>query len=111
MKPVRAMGSMANIQSDAMPVGHCRTWVLAYVMPPLHYRSMVTTILHYFGRRRKCSFEYLLHEFHHLFRNLINKVSGIPKGGRVFKPPPPKIPKVFQNRAKLSPILKTVKNC
>jgi len=27
------------------------------------------------------------------------------------KPPPPEIPKTLQNRAKLSPIVKTVKNC
>jgi len=96
MKPVRAMESMANIQSDAMPVGHCRTWVLAFVMPPLHYRSMVTTILHYLGRRRKCWFEYLLHESYHLFRNFIDKVSGIPRGGfGVSNPPPPEILKVL----------------
>jgi len=74
MKPMRAMESTANIESDAVPVGDHRTRVLAFVMPPLHYKSMVTTILHYFGRRRKCWFEYLLHEFHHLFRNLIDKV-------------------------------------
>jgi len=73
MKSVRAMESMANIQSGAMPVDHRRTWVLASLMPLLHYRSMVTTILHYFGRR-KCWFEYLLHEIHHLFRNFIDKV-------------------------------------
>jgi len=75
MKPVRATESVVNKQSDAVPVGHHRTWVLAFVMPPLHYKSIVTTILHYFGRRRrKCWFEYLLHEFHHLFRNFIDKV-------------------------------------
>jgi len=51
MKPVRAM---ANIQNDAVPVGHHRTWVLAFVMPPLQYKSIVTTILHCFGRRMKC---------------------------------------------------------
>jgi len=28
-----------------------------------------------------------------------------------FKPPPPEIPKTPQNRAKLNPIVKTVKNC
>ena len=33
--------------------------------------------------------------------------------GRVgaFKPPPPEILKTFQNRGKLNPIVKTVKNC
>ena len=37
--------------------------------------------------------------------------SGVPRGGfGVFKPPP-KIPKALQNRAKLNPIVKTVKNC
>jgi hypothetical protein len=28
-----------------------------------------------------------------------------------FKRPPPEIPKALQNRAKLNPIVKTVKNC
>jgi hypothetical protein len=28
-----------------------------------------------------------------------------------FKLPPPEIPKALQNRAKLNPIVKTVKNC
>ena len=28
-----------------------------------------------------------------------------------FNPPPPQIPKALQNRAKLNPIVKTVKNC
>ena len=34
-------------------------------------------------------------------------------GGRGLgvQPPPPEIPKAFQNRAKLNPIVKTVKNC
>ena len=38
--------------------------------------------------------------------------SGVPRGGGfgVFKPPP-EIPKALQNRAKLNPIVKTVKNC
>jgi len=31
-------------------------------------------------------------------------------GGCVFNPPP-EIPKTLQNRAKLTPIVKTVKNC
>ena len=35
------------------------------------------------------------------------------KGGGLgaFKPPPSEIPKALQNRAKLNPIVKTVKNC
>jgi len=39
--------------------------------------------------------------------------SGVPTGGGVggFKPPPPEIPKAHQKRAKLNPIVKTVKNC
>ena len=32
-------------------------------------------------------------------------------GFGVFNSPPPEIPKAFQNRAKLKPIVKTVKNC
>ena len=32
-------------------------------------------------------------------------------GFGVFNPPPPEIPTAFQNRAKLNPIVKTVKNC
>ena len=39
-----------------------------------------------------------------LFRN-----SGVPGGG-VFNPPLPHIPKALQNRAKLNPIVKNVKN-
>ena len=40
--------------------------------------------------------------------------SGVPRGGGWFggfKSPPPEIPKALQNRAKLNPIVKTVKNC
>jgi len=39
--------------------------------------------------------------------------SGVPRGRGVWgvKPPPPPIPKAFQNRSKLNPIVKTVKNC
>ena len=33
------------------------------------------------------------------------------KGGGVFKPPPPEIPKALQNRAKFNPIVKTVQTC
>jgi len=32
-------------------------------------------------------------------------------GGGVFNPPPPEIPKALKNRAKLNPIVKTVKDC
>jgi len=32
------------------------------------------------------------------------------KGVGVYPPPPPEIPKALQNRAKLNPIVKTVKN-
>jgi len=37
-------------------------------------------------------------------------VSGVPRGGLGFNHPPPEIPKALQNRAKLNPIVKTVKN-
>ena len=37
--------------------------------------------------------------------------SGVPRGGVGVFNPPPEIPKVLQNRAKLNPIVKTVKNC
>jgi len=38
--------------------------------------------------------------------------SGVPRkgGGWRFQPPPPEIPKDLQNRAKLKPFVKTVKN-
>jgi len=38
--------------------------------------------------------------------------SGVPRWGwGVQTPPPPEIPKALQNRAKVNPIVKTVKNC
>ena len=38
--------------------------------------------------------------------------SGVPRGvGLGFSNPHPEIPKALQNRAKLNPIVKTVKNC
>ena len=40
--------------------------------------------------------------------------TGVPRGGvefGVFKPPTPEIPKALQNRTKLNPTVKTVKNC
>ena len=37
--------------------------------------------------------------------------SGVPRGDLGFQPPPPEIPKGLQNRTKLNPIVKTVKNC
>ena len=39
--------------------------------------------------------------------------SGLPRGGgwSVQTPSPPEILKALQNRAKLNPIMKTVKNC
>jgi len=37
--------------------------------------------------------------------------SGVPRGVWGGSIPPPEIPKAFQNRAKLNPIVKTVKNC
>ena len=36
--------------------------------------------------------------------------SGVPRGGSS-NLPPPEIPKALQNRAKINPIVKTVKNC
>jgi len=40
-------------------------------------------------------------------------ISGVPRGGWGLgvQTPPPKILKALQNRAKLNPIVKTVKNC
>jgi len=41
-------------------------------------------------------------------------VSGVPRaglGGGVLNPSYPEIPKALQNRAKINPIVKTVKNC
>ena len=40
---------------------------------------------------------------------MVPTVSGVPRG--VNPPGTPEIPKAFQNRAKLNPIVKTVKNC
>ena len=40
------------------------------------------------------------------------KSTDVPGGeGGVSSPPPLEIPKALQNRAKLNPIVKTVKNC
>ena len=42
----------------------------------------------------------------------LHTISGVPRGGwGVHIPPPPEILKALQNRAKLNPIVKTVKNC
>jgi len=41
----------------------------------------------------------------------MDDVSGIRGGGLNHHHPPPEIPKALQNRAKLNPIVKTVKNC
>jgi len=38
-------------------------------------------------------------------------LSGVPGGVWGVQPPTPEIPKALQNRAKLNPIVKTVKNC
>ena len=46
-------------------------------------------------------------EYKHIFYHYF---SGVPGGG-VFNPPLPEIPKALQNRAKLNPIVKTVKHC
>ena len=37
--------------------------------------------------------------------------SGVPRGSLGCSTPPPEIPKALQNRAKLNPTVKTVKNC
>ena len=37
--------------------------------------------------------------------------SGVPRGGLGYSTPPPEIPKALQNRAKITTIVKTVKNC
>ena len=51
----------------------------------------------------------------HLYMNTFMYVSGVPTGGGVGwgvqRLPPPEIPKALQNRAKLNPIMKTVKKC
>jgi len=47
------------------------------------------------------------HNIHALFHG-----SGVPRRGLGgSNPPPPEIPKALQNRSKLNPIVKTVKNC
>ena len=47
----------------------------------------------------------------HCKQGIANTVldSGVPGG--IWTAPPPEIPKALQNRAKLNPIVKTVKNC
>ena len=51
-------------------------------------------------------------EFLFASRKLVATSSVQREGGfGVFKPPHPEIPKALQNRAKLNPIVKTVKNC
>jgi len=47
--------------------------------------------------------------FFYLFKKGRNGGGGVGGGGST--PPPPEIPKTLQNRAKLNPIVKTVKNC
>ena len=41
----------------------------------------------------------------------VPRCSGVPRGGFGGFNPPPEIPKALQNRAKINPIVKTVKNC
>jgi len=43
------------------------------------------------------------------FKTILLLSSGVPTGG--FNHPPPEILKALQNRAKLNPIVNTVKNC
>jgi len=44
------------------------------------------------------------------YLKFVHKICGVPRGWvGGFKPP--EIPKALQNRAKLNPIVKTVKNC
>ena len=50
----------------------------------------------------------------HTLENIYEKNQWRTEGGRVWggwNHPPPEIPKAHQNRAKLNPIVKTVKNC
>jgi len=46
-----------------------------------------------------------------LLRITVTLISGVPRGVWGVQPSPPEIPKALQNRAKLNPIVKTVKNC
>jgi len=47
-----------------------------------------------------------------IFDELIAAHSGVPRGrGGLDSSTPPEIPKALQNRAKLTPTVKTVKNC
>jgi len=41
----------------------------------------------------------------------LSVASGVPRGGGLGVQTPPYIPKALQNRAKLNPIVETVKNC
>ena len=49
---------------------------------------------------------------HNMLQRGVSSTSGVPRGGfGEFNPPPRKILKALQNRAKLNPIVKIVKNC
>ena len=56
---------------------------------------------------RKKTAKPLLRSASYLWKLTFIHISGVPRGGLN----PPEIPKALQNRAKLNPIVKTVKNC
>jgi len=47
----------------------------------------------------------------HMYGEVVYRISGVPRGGLGVQTPPSQVPKALQNRAKLTPIVKTVKNC
>ena len=56
--------------------------------------------------------EYFLSDTHAIHKlDSLFFVSGVPRGELGGSTPPPEIPKAFQSRARLNPIVKTVKNC
>ena len=68
-------------------------WDVAFVFSPIEILDPEDEITVYIRNVGKCS----------------PKDSGVPRGVWGFNPP--EIPKALQNRAKLNPIVKTVKNC
>ena len=64
-----------------------------------------------FLRRKARACPHAHKHYHCLSIYITVSSSGVPRGVWGVQTPPPEIPKALQNRAKLNPIVKTVKNC